>query len=108
MFLHGVLEEEVYMTQQLSYESREHLDFICKLDKAIHGLKQAPRAWHAMLRSKLVDLRFISSKGDTSFFFYQDQCVTMFVLIDVDDIILGSSSPKATNAFLRNLEKEFS
>jgi hypothetical protein len=36
-FLHDVLEEEVYMRQPPGYESSEHLDFICCLDKALYG-----------------------------------------------------------------------
>jgi hypothetical protein len=70
MFLHGVLEEEVYMKQPPGYESSEHPDFIYRLDKALYGLKQAPRAWFAQLSSKLMSLRFVPSKGDTSLFFY--------------------------------------
>jgi hypothetical protein len=71
VFLHGVLEEEVYMKQPLGYESAKNPNFDCRLDKAIYGLKQAPRAWYARLSSKLIDLRFVPSKGDTSLFFYK-------------------------------------
>jgi hypothetical protein len=68
VFLHGVLEEEIYMKQPP--ESSDHPDFIYRLDKALYGLKQAPRAWFAQLSSKLMSLRFVPSKGDTSLFFY--------------------------------------
>jgi hypothetical protein len=44
MFLHGVLKEEVYMKQPLEYENKQVHQYVCKLDKAIYGLNQAPRA----------------------------------------------------------------
>jgi hypothetical protein len=107
VFLYDVLEEEVYMRQPTEYESKEHPDFVCRLDKAIYDLKQALRAWYARLSSKLIDLRFATSKGDTSLFFYKDKNITMFVFIYVDDIIVISSSADATGTLLINLEKEF-
>jgi hypothetical protein len=38
-FLHGVLEEEVYMRPTPGYEDAQHLEYVCKLDKVIYGLK---------------------------------------------------------------------
>jgi histone deacetylase 1/2 len=106
-FLHGVLNEEVYMRQPPGYEDKTRPHFVGKLDKALYGLKQAPRAWYACLSSKLVDLGFKASKADTSLFYYNKGKTIIYVLIYVDDIIVASSSQEATDALLSDLKKDF-
>jgi len=102
-FLHGVLEEEVYMHQPPGYVDPQRPDYVCKLDKALYGLKQAPRAWYARLCGKLQQLGFVPSKADTSLFYYRKGGNRLFVLVYVDDIIVASSSPRATSALLADL-----
>jgi histone deacetylase 1/2 len=106
-FLHGILEEEVYMRQPPGYIDKSRPDFVCKLDKALYGLKQAPRAWYARLSAKLIALGFVPSKADTSLFYFNKHGVTVFVLIYVDDIIVASSTPRATSGLLHSLRQEF-
>jgi hypothetical protein len=91
-FLHGILEEEVYMKQPPGYVDKSRPTFVCKLDKALYSLKQAPHAWYAWLCGKLQALGFRPSKADTSLFYYNKGKHTMFVLVYVDDIIVASSS----------------
>nr|GEZ72279.1 retrovirus-related Pol polyprotein from transposon TNT 1-94 [Tanacetum cinerariifolium] len=43
-FLNDKLKEEVYVKQPPSFESSEFSDYVCKLDKALYRLKQAPRS----------------------------------------------------------------
>jgi histone deacetylase 1/2 len=107
-FLHGVLEEEVYMQQPPGYVDPQRPDYVCKLDKALYGLKQAPRAWYARLCGKLQQLGFVPSKADTSLFYYRKGGNTLFVLVYVDDIIVASSSSRATSALLADLQADFS
>jgi hypothetical protein len=81
--------------------------YVCKLDKAIFGLKQAPRAWYSRLSEKLIKLGFQVSKTNTSLFFYDKGGVAIFLLVYVDDIIVASSSQEAVDAMLKDLRSDF-
>jgi histone deacetylase 1/2 len=106
-FLHGVLEEDVYMKQPPGYEDNTHPHYVCKLDKALYGLKRAPRTWYARLTEKLVSHGFYASKADTSLFIYMKGSMTIYLLVYVDDIIVVSSSSKAVEALLADLKVDF-
>ncbi|GJU63661.1 ribonuclease H-like domain-containing protein [Tanacetum coccineum] len=43
-FLYGKIEEEVYVCQPLGFEDPEFFDRVYKVEKALYGLHQAPRA----------------------------------------------------------------
>ena len=45
VFLHGDLEEEVYMDIPPSYTTTSKTEVVCKLQRALYGLKQSPQAW---------------------------------------------------------------
>ena len=44
-FLHGNLNETIYMKQPVGFVDESKPDFICQLYRSLYGLKQAPRAW---------------------------------------------------------------
>nr|GFB07027.1 putative RNA-directed DNA polymerase [Tanacetum cinerariifolium] len=45
-FLYGPLKEEVYVNQPDGFVDPYHPNKVYRLKKALHGLKQAPRAWY--------------------------------------------------------------
>jgi histone deacetylase 1/2 len=106
-FLHGLLEEEVYMRQPPGFVDSARPDYLCRLTKALYGLKQAPRAWHARLATALRARGFVPSTADSSLFLLQKPEVTMYFLVYVDDIILVSSSPMAADALIKSLGADF-
>ncbi|GJX94395.1 retrovirus-related pol polyprotein from transposon RE1 [Tanacetum coccineum] len=69
-FLHGTLQEEVYMVQPPGYTNPQYPNHICKLKRSLYGLKQAPRAWYMALTSFLLDSGFKKSLADASLFIY--------------------------------------
>ena len=42
-FLHGDLDEDIYMSQPEGFIVQEQKSLVCKLRKSLCGLKQAPR-----------------------------------------------------------------
>ena len=48
-FLNGQLEEEVYSELPKEFILSKHGDYVYRLKKALHGLKQAPEAWYSRL-----------------------------------------------------------
>jgi hypothetical protein len=46
-FLNGVIEEEVYIEQPQGFHVLPRETHVCRLKKALYGLKKVPRAWYA-------------------------------------------------------------
>ncbi|KAL0309706.1 UNVERIFIED_CONTAM: Retrovirus-related Pol polyprotein from transposon TNT 1-94 [Sesamum radiatum] len=63
-FLHGHLDEDLYMTPPEGYTIAPGL--VCKLARSIYGLKQASRQWNAELTLKLLEFGFKQSAHDHS------------------------------------------
>ena len=65
--LNGVVEEEVYVEQPLSFETHDRESHVCILKKSLYGLKQAPRTWYVIIDSFLSSLGFTKSKQNPTF-----------------------------------------
>ncbi|GJS62889.1 putative ribonuclease H-like domain-containing protein [Tanacetum coccineum] len=60
-FLYGTIDEEVYVMQPPGFEDPEFPDKVYKVEKAMYGLHQAPRAWYGTLSKYLLANSFQES-----------------------------------------------
>ncbi|GKC15640.1 retrovirus-related pol polyprotein from transposon TNT 1-94 [Tanacetum coccineum] len=80
-FLNGKLKEEVYVKQPPGFDSSEFPNYVCKLDKALYVLKQAPRAWYETLSSFLVRNKFVRGKIDNTLFIFKTKGDVLLVQV---------------------------
>ncbi|KAI5321499.1 hypothetical protein L3X38_030570 [Prunus dulcis] len=106
-FLHGDLDEEVYMKQPQGFEDSSHPEYVCKLQKSLYGLKQAPRAWNAKFTGYLPSLGFKMSHSDPSLFVKISDSAIVVLLLYVDDIILTGSNSHVIQEVITNLGSVF-
>jgi Reverse transcriptase (RNA-dependent DNA polymerase) len=69
---------------------------VCKLHKALYGLRQSPRAWYNKLKDTLLQLGFLTSTSDPLLFHFHQGSDLIYLLVYVDDIILTGSNPSLT------------
>ena len=107
-FLHGDLEEEIYMEQPEGFEVAEKEHLVCKLNKSLYGLKQTPRQWYKKFESFMTNLGYHNAQAD--------QCVFMkryvdgdfiILLLYVDDMLIVGNSTKRIALLKKTLSKSF-
>jgi len=106
-FLHGDLQETVYMAQPPGYVDPATPYFVCLMHKSIYGLRQAPRAWFEKFTTHLEDIGFSTTILDPSLFIYSHGSIIIYLLSYVDDIILTGNDSKAMSAIVEELRHSF-
>jgi len=106
-FLNGYLKEGVYVTQPPGFKNNELPNHIFKLDKALYGVKQAPRAWYEHLSNFLLENDFRRGKVDNTLFLKSKGEHLLIVQVYVDDIIFGATHENLCNEFSKMMRSEF-
>lgn len=90
-FLHGYLQETVFMHQPPRFRDPQYPDYVCHLQRSLYGLKQAPRVWYQRFAQHALHMGFQHSLTDSSLFIYHHGADTAYLLLYVDDIVLTAS-----------------
>lgn len=87
VFLHGDLEEDIYMTQLEHYVVKGKSNLVCKLKKSLDGLKQIPRMCYQKFDTYVLTLGFEHSKSDHCVYYKSDGNYFLFIALYVDDML---------------------
>lgn len=68
-FLHGDLKKDVYVTQPESFVIKGSENMVYKLNKALFGLRQAPKALNEKLNKELAKLKFIKCSKEPTLYY---------------------------------------
>uniref|UniRef100_A0A2N9H562 Uncharacterized protein n=1 Tax=Fagus sylvatica TaxID=28930 RepID=A0A2N9H562_FAGSY len=104
-FLHGDLNETVYMAQPPGFESKG--ECVCHLKKSIYGLKQSPRAWFDKFSKAVVSHGMTRSQADHSVFFKKTKIGIVILVVYVDDIVITGSDKEGIQILINHLSSSF-
>ena len=107
-FLHGDLEEEIYITQPYGFKVAGKENWVCKLRKSLFGLKQSPRQWYKRFDRFMIGQNYIGSSFDHCVYFRKLQYGPfIYLLLYVDDMLIASRNQEEICRLKAELSKEF-
>jgi hypothetical protein len=87
-FLHGDLEEEIYMKQLEDFAVKGKKEMICKMKSSQYGLNQSLRMWYQKFDTYMLGLVFMRRKEDQCMYFILIGDHLIYLVLYVDDIFM--------------------
>lgn len=103
-FLNGVINDDIYITLPSNFVIENNN--LCKLNKALYGLKGAPKAWYQKFNDFILSHNFKKSTSDLCLYYFLDNNCKVFVLIFVDDV-LCTGYGSMVNYIMEQMKIEF-
>ena len=104
-FLHGNLEEEIYIQQPEGFVVPGKENHVYRLKKSLYGLKQSPRQWYKRFDSFMVGSR--SSYDNCVYFQKTSDGSFIYLLLYVDDMLIAARDKSLVNKLKTQLSSEF-
>jgi hypothetical protein len=105
-FLHGTLQETIYMYLPPEVSGRHK---VARLKKALYGLKQAGRCWNEEIDTWLRSKGWQPNDDDACVYILREQygTIVMVLFIHVDDSAIAGKDDAAIDAFITVLNARF-
>ena len=92
VFLHGNLEEEVYMEKPPGFAAQGEFGMVCRLRCSLYGLKQSPQVWYGRFSFLVQEFGMTRSITDRSIFYrHTNSAQCIYLIVYVDDIVITSN-----------------
>jgi len=88
VFLNGDLKETIYMSQPEGFIKENARHLVCKLNKAIYGLKQSSRMWYDKITDTLISLNFKKLKCELCVFVKKNNSSLIIIASYVDNLLI--------------------
>ena len=107
VFLHGDLEEDLYMIQQEGFIVQGQENLVCKLRKSLYSLKQASRQWYKKFDSFMHRIGFKRCEANHCCYVKSFDNSYIILLLYVNDMLIAGSSIEEINNLKKQLSKQF-
>ncbi|RVW22803.1 Retrovirus-related Pol polyprotein from transposon TNT 1-94 [Vitis vinifera] len=106
-FLHGDLEEDLYMIQPERFIVQGQENLVCKLRNSLYGLKQAPRQWYKKFDSFMHRIGFKRCEAYHCCYvkFFDNSYIIL--LLYVGDMLIVGFGIEEINNLKKQLSKQF-
>ena len=106
-FLHGDLEEQIYMQQPEGFSQPRHEHLVFRLKKSLYGLKQSPK-WYKWFNSYMIQIGYKSCKYNCCVYVKSlDDGSFIFLLLYVDDMLIAGKNLDDVVGLKALLSQEF-
>ncbi|KAE8681319.1 hypothetical protein F3Y22_tig00111330pilonHSYRG00089 [Hibiscus syriacus] len=107
-FLHGDLEEQIYMRQPEGFTQPGNEHLVCRLKKSLYGLKQSPRQWYKRFDSYMIKIGYNRCEYDCCVYVKSlDDGSFIFLLLYVDDMLIAAKNMDDVIGLKTLLSQEF-
>ncbi|WVZ16028.1 hypothetical protein V8G54_013594 [Vigna mungo] len=106
-FLNGPLEEEVYVRQPPGFEKEGQEQKVYRLNKAMYGLRQAPRAWNIHIDALLTKPGFQKCSVEFGIYVKIIGQHMLLICLYVDDLLITGDSVDEIEKFKKRMKVEY-